>query len=393
MAAVGDLTEAELATIARHEQLRLDEEFAIQLFTSGDNAGTDVAVNEDDDPMAVDVVVDRSAWTRCVVCDHHGDNFLPACSHPYCPQHLGDLFRHSMDDENLFPPRCCQQEISINQARAVLDVELVATFEVKCVCGHEFCYVCGGNWRPKTCACAQWNEERLLRRAAVLVDREQGAAVVPAARPRPRWLPAARRPAPRVREQGARAVREAPAARPALERPARGRRAFVDLMENIDPRALQQGLRRREAAPVRRRRRPAVDAGIADRTLPAPRVVEHPPQQPAAIAERRRNQPIFGFLEALVRPREPRVPVELAAQIAPPPVVLQQALPLAALDDQPPPAADPMWRTVHIPSDGEQLPTTGNVVLSASFVTLRSRESTPVGIATSRLAMPAGEIG
>ncbi|KAK6402721.1 hypothetical protein LTR95_019040, partial [Oleoguttula sp. CCFEE 5521] len=130
MAAVGDLTEAELATIARYEQERLDEEFAIQLFTSGNNAGTDEAVNEDDDPMAVNVVIDRSAWTRCVVCDHHGNNFLPACSHPYCPEHLGDVFRHSMDDENLFPPRCCRQEISINQARAVLDVELVATFEV-----------------------------------------------------------------------------------------------------------------------------------------------------------------------------------------------------------------------------------------------------------------------
>ncbi|KAK0650150.1 hypothetical protein DIS24_g7136, partial [Lasiodiplodia hormozganensis] len=36
-----------------------------------------------------------------------------------------------------------------------------------CCCGAHFCYACGKPW--KTCNCAQWDEDRLLRRAADLV--------------------------------------------------------------------------------------------------------------------------------------------------------------------------------------------------------------------------------
>lgn len=36
-------------------------------------------------------------------------------------------------------------------------------------CRAEFCYVCGLQWR--TCACPQWDEARLLRRAEVIVAR------------------------------------------------------------------------------------------------------------------------------------------------------------------------------------------------------------------------------
>ncbi|KAJ3502013.1 hypothetical protein NM208_g16816 [Fusarium decemcellulare] len=38
-----------------------------------------------------------------------------------------------------------------------------------CLCKAEFCYVCGKRW--KTCACAQWDEDRLVRRANAIVDR------------------------------------------------------------------------------------------------------------------------------------------------------------------------------------------------------------------------------
>ncbi|KAK1064491.1 hypothetical protein LTR12_007054 [Friedmanniomyces endolithicus] len=38
-----------------------------------------------------------------------------------------------------------------------------------CPCGAHFCYVCGERW--KTCACLQWEENRLIHRAAQIVDR------------------------------------------------------------------------------------------------------------------------------------------------------------------------------------------------------------------------------
>ncbi|AEO71239.1 uncharacterized protein THITE_2058763 [Thermothielavioides terrestris NRRL 8126] len=42
-----------------------------------------------------------------------------------------------------------------------------------CRCKAEFCYICGAKW--KTCDCPQWNEDRLLARANVIVNRDPGA--------------------------------------------------------------------------------------------------------------------------------------------------------------------------------------------------------------------------
>lgn len=39
-----------------------------------------------------------------------------------------------------------------------------------CRCTAQFCYVCAALW--KNCACVNWDEERLVERANVLVDRE-----------------------------------------------------------------------------------------------------------------------------------------------------------------------------------------------------------------------------
>lgn len=44
-----------------------------------------------------------------------------------------------------------------------------------CICKTEFCYVCGQQW--KTCACLQWDEDRLLERAEEVVDNMQAPAV------------------------------------------------------------------------------------------------------------------------------------------------------------------------------------------------------------------------
>ncbi|KAI9899833.1 hypothetical protein N3K66_004095 [Trichothecium roseum] len=35
-------------------------------------------------------------------------------------------------------------------------------FHMTCLCGYQFCYLCGGKW--KTCTCENWQERRLLER-------------------------------------------------------------------------------------------------------------------------------------------------------------------------------------------------------------------------------------
>ncbi|KAK0383055.1 hypothetical protein NLU13_8971 [Sarocladium strictum] len=51
-----------------------------------------------------------------------------------------------------------------------------------CLCKAEFCYECGKTW--KTCACAQWDEGRLLDRVANVVDLNVPVGVDPAAHAR-----------------------------------------------------------------------------------------------------------------------------------------------------------------------------------------------------------------
>ncbi|OMP88016.1 hypothetical protein BK809_0002773 [Diplodia seriata] len=50
---------------------------------------------------------------------------------------------------------------------------------MRCCCGAHFCYACGNPW--KTCDCAQWDEERLLKRATDLVAPPAAAAAGTAA--------------------------------------------------------------------------------------------------------------------------------------------------------------------------------------------------------------------
>lgn len=214
------------------------------------------------------------------------------CSHEYCRVCIASLFRASISDESLFPPRCCGQPIPLDSVKTFLPTRFVGEFRAKeleygtpnrtychrstcstfvppqficgdtatcprcrsetcvmckgashdddcpedvatqdilrigaengwqrchacrrmvelntgcnhisehasthtyalrcfpanmtttaCLCGAQFCYVCGAPW--KNCACAQWDEERLLERANVIVDRDAHGRELGAAR-------------------------------------------------------------------------------------------------------------------------------------------------------------------------------------------------------------------
>lgn len=53
------------------------------------------------------------------------------CNHDYCIACVEELHRASMEDETLFPPRCCQREMPWSIVRLIIDGKLEAAFDTK----------------------------------------------------------------------------------------------------------------------------------------------------------------------------------------------------------------------------------------------------------------------
>jgi hypothetical protein len=73
---------------------------------------------------------------HCIACGEDKDFFDVArvpCNHEYCKSCRAELFRLSMADETLFPPRCDSQEILLRQVRFFLPSDLAKDFEAKYV--------------------------------------------------------------------------------------------------------------------------------------------------------------------------------------------------------------------------------------------------------------------
>lgn len=65
----------------------------------------------------------RSQIRQCVACGDDAEFFNVArvpCQHEYCRSCLEALFKASITDESLFPPRCCRQPINLSTARIFL---------------------------------------------------------------------------------------------------------------------------------------------------------------------------------------------------------------------------------------------------------------------------------
>ncbi|KAK3900034.1 IBR finger domain-protein [Staphylotrichum tortipilum] len=72
--------------------------------------------------------------TECISCNDTytiTDVARCPCSHEYCRHCLATLFRTSMVDESLFPPRCCKKTIPLDQNRIFLPAALVGQFLAK----------------------------------------------------------------------------------------------------------------------------------------------------------------------------------------------------------------------------------------------------------------------
>ncbi|KAK0260608.1 hypothetical protein B0A54_15074 [Friedmanniomyces endolithicus] len=93
------------------------------------------------------------ARTTCAICkgsSHTGD-----CPNDTALQQLVDIANTEQWQRCLDCKRFVELEQGCNH--------------MTCPCGAHFCYVCGQRW--KTCACLQWEENRLVHRAAQIVDR------------------------------------------------------------------------------------------------------------------------------------------------------------------------------------------------------------------------------
>jgi hypothetical protein len=76
----------------------------------------------------------RSLYRRCVVCREYVRFFETArvpCGHEYCRDCLQRLFRASMIDDTLFPPRCCRQPVTPGGVRIFLTADLIKQHEQK----------------------------------------------------------------------------------------------------------------------------------------------------------------------------------------------------------------------------------------------------------------------
>lgn len=83
--------------------------------------------------------VRRGIMHECEACREPKKSFdviSAPCGHEYCRDCLRDLFKASLTDESLFPPRCCRQNITITSVAIFLTRRLKDEFEQKKI---EFC--------------------------------------------------------------------------------------------------------------------------------------------------------------------------------------------------------------------------------------------------------------
>ncbi|EHK18242.1 uncharacterized protein TRIVIDRAFT_159594 [Trichoderma virens Gv29-8] len=98
----------------------------------------------------------------CIKCRSETCTICKGPSHDdHCPEDMATLDVLRIASENGWQ-RCYS-------CRRVVDLSTGCN-HITCRCGAQFCYVCGLQW--KTCTCDQWDENRLIDRANVLVDRD-----------------------------------------------------------------------------------------------------------------------------------------------------------------------------------------------------------------------------
>ncbi|KAG6138125.1 hypothetical protein E4U28_004300 [Claviceps purpurea] len=76
----------------------------------------------------------KSALRSCVACTSEvasTDSIRCPCSHDYCGDCTTSLFSAAINDESLFPPRCCQEPIPLDLIKPFLSATLLGAYEAK----------------------------------------------------------------------------------------------------------------------------------------------------------------------------------------------------------------------------------------------------------------------
>ncbi|KAK5991450.1 ATP-dependent RNA helicase DEAH12-like protein [Cladobotryum mycophilum] len=124
--------DAEEEVINRLRSLYMDDDSSSAI--SGVGESSSWASTRKHHPSTVKVSSIKVTRRNCVAC---GDDFRSTeiincpCSHEYCRGCILELFRASMLDESLFPPRCCTQPIPMEANLAFFSATLVGEFRAK----------------------------------------------------------------------------------------------------------------------------------------------------------------------------------------------------------------------------------------------------------------------
>lgn len=77
----------------------------------------------------------NAALLTCTGCDsrftRHQSFKAPCDRHFFCFECLANFFEYTIGDESLYPPKCCDAEISLDNVKKLLDDKLVARYEKK----------------------------------------------------------------------------------------------------------------------------------------------------------------------------------------------------------------------------------------------------------------------
>ncbi|THY31364.1 hypothetical protein D6D01_02924 [Aureobasidium pullulans] len=121
--------ELQLQELSIAETLVTDRLFAIDCQTRP-NRDRELALDLSDLYHEAD-----AAHLTCTGCDsrftRHQSFKAPCNRHFFCFECLANFFEYTIGDESLYPPTCCDAEISLENVRKLLDDKLVARYEKK----------------------------------------------------------------------------------------------------------------------------------------------------------------------------------------------------------------------------------------------------------------------
>ena len=145
--------------------------------TESDSDSTTALDQPEGSAWAASRQVNRAQHRRpCDVCSdqkHFTELYKAPCRHEYCRDCLSHLFRDSMVDESLFPPRCCKQPMPVDECQVYLDAEMARQFRDKALefstpnrtyCHNTSCgiFIPPVNYENTTAHCSKCYEETCI---------------------------------------------------------------------------------------------------------------------------------------------------------------------------------------------------------------------------------------